>query len=439
MEFSLQSQQGSVVWPGVCAAERLANLEALRALAQGYSVQALAEGVGATPAGFLAHLAGLTEDGADDQGSDPGGQAVTVVTWHRAKGLEWPVDRLLVNSKLKPADLTGVHVVGRADGFDPGEPLVSRWVRYLPHPFGKQEKDVKYLDRLKDTPDYQARLEAAYQEQLRILYVGWTRARDRLVLACREGWLSQGLFSLLRDENNNTLLSEPENDVVRWSGVESRCQVRRLMPIVEKGQSSQPGDDYPLVDGRDYPMASLSPSQMSGTGDVVEQFRIGSRLRLIGQPDMTNLGEAIHTFFAADRPAYPMQERIQLAREALDSWRVPGALDPGELVGAADALQGWLYTRYPDAELRPEWPVMQRLDNGSVVSGYADLVVLTGAGFAVFDYKAFPGGQAEAKEHAASFVGQLNAYAEAIALATGKPCLGRFIHLPVGGFLMRLD
>jgi hypothetical protein len=353
--------------------------------------------------------------------------------------LEWPVTVFLVNSKLKVPEPTGVHVVGRADGFDPAVPLAGRWVRYLPNPFGGQQKGVEYLDRLVDTPDYQARLKAARQEQLRLLYVGWTRARDRLALACREGWLSQGLFSLLRDEDSNFLLNEPQNGVVRWSGVASICPVRQLIPIEAAGQLSQPGDDYPPADRRVYPAACLSPSQMSGLGKVVEQARIGSRLKLVGRPDMTNLGEAIHTFLAADRPGYPMKERTELAREVLVSWGVQSALNPDQLVSAADALHSWLGDRFPDAELCHEWPVVHRLDNGSVVSGYADLVALADDGFAVFDHKAFPGGQAEAKEHAAGFTGQLNAYAEAIALATGKRCLGRFIHLPVSGFLMRLD
>lgn len=48
------------------------------------------------------------------------------------------------------------------------------------------------------------------RQELRVLYMGWTRTRDRLVLAVRKKEFAGGILGLLADEKGNRLLSEPE-------------------------------------------------------------------------------------------------------------------------------------------------------------------------------------------------------------------------------------
>ncbi|KZD20056.1 MAG: hypothetical protein AO396_01475 [Candidatus Fermentibacter daniensis] len=112
---------------------RLANLEKLRSHAVLYQARRLEEGSAATVVGLYQHLMALVEAEVDDQGEASGQDAVTVSTWHRAKGLEWPVTVLFELDK-KPRDkpALGVHALTDGAAMSLEDPLAGRWIRYWP-------------------------------------------------------------------------------------------------------------------------------------------------------------------------------------------------------------------------------------------------------------------------------------------------------------------
>ena len=413
---------------------RLANLEALRGHCHVYANSASAEGAGVTTAGLVDYLADLQSEGADSQGLDPGRDAVTVSTWHAAKGLEWPITVLHQLDKTYEARIDGVVVMGREDGFDVSAPLADRWVRYWPYPYGRNKNNIPFRDRILSSENYLYRNEREKQQELRLLYVGWTRARDRLILAGPPSKFGNGLLALL-SEQAQPLLNEPRDGAVNWAGIKLDCVIRELEPALPSEVKDSPGSDYQVSGPREYPPAFVSPSSAEGLGVVVEEIELGPRMTLAGQAEPLELGEVLHTFLAADRTTWDRNERLTLARQVLDRWHIPQALKPEEMVAANDALHAWLGQRWPGAVMHPEWPIFHRLPGGTVMRGFADLVVMTDDGFAVIDHKAFPGDRKQAVEHAQGYAGQLQAYIQAIARATGKRCLGGFIHLPVSGLI----
>ena len=64
---------------------------------------------------------------------------------------------------------------------------------------------------------------------------------------------------------------------------------------------------------------------------------LGTRLPFTGTPDMVAVGEAVHGFFAADRPEAAPALREALAARLLRSWGV-AALSPADVVEGADRL-----------------------------------------------------------------------------------------------------
>jgi ATP-dependent exoDNAse (exonuclease V) beta subunit len=423
------------------AEERLANLEALHAHACAYQEQARGEGAAATPAGLLAYLQDLAACDEDTRGLAPEQDAVVVSTWHSAKGLEWPVTVLYDLDWSRPPSLTGVVVRGREDGFDLEQPLAGRWVRYWPQPYGQHEKDLPFLEAIRDSADYQYRCQEDEHQLLRLLYVGWTRARDRLVLAAPPGVLEKdkGPVGLLRDQGR-PILCEPEatEGVERlcWAGVEFTCRVRSPDPAAPVPASRQPGQGYRHPGPQPHPPALVSPSALGGEGRVVETSELGPRIALHeAQGRMEAVGEAVHTFLAVELEGLSARRRRELAWEVLQRWSVADLIPPADLVRAAEALESWLERRWPGARRRREWPVCCRLPQGGLLAGRADLVVMAEHGFVVVDHKAFPGQGAQAREHARGFAGQLAAYADAIARATGLSCLGTYIHLPLAGLV----
>ena len=90
----------------------------------------------ATVPGLILWFKDLAKKGEDWQAQAADGRAVTLVTHHRGKGLEWPVVIPMdLDSKVENR-WCGLTVLQREDGFDMNDPLAGRRLGYLPEPFG---------------------------------------------------------------------------------------------------------------------------------------------------------------------------------------------------------------------------------------------------------------------------------------------------------------
>ncbi len=422
---------------------RLANLEALRGLACAYVEECRAEGRGSTVAGLVAWLDEVKALEADDQAPSTREDAVTVSTWHRAKGLEWPVTVLYDLDQLDKASPLGVKALSGQEPFSVEAPLAGRWIRYWPYPYQPNTK-TRFKERLQDHPAWQEASEVERRERLRLLYVGWTRARDILVLAGLPGIFEKYPLTLLKAPQGQPLLTEPTGPTATWAGYSFAVKTRREETVGPDRRPRTPGEAPVPAGPRPYPPASELPSQAkagegeAGADRVLEVATLGPRLPLAGAPDMQLLGQAVHTYLAADRPDRPPQLRLHMAQDILDRWQVSPSLRPQALVSASQALHAWVETRWPEATWHRELAVHHRLPTGTLVQGQADLVLSTPDGLVVIDHKTFPGHLEDAQTRALGHAGQLAAYARACTQATGQPVLERWIHLPVLGQAVRV-
>ncbi len=422
-------------WGG--APQRLANLERLRAITGTYIESCRSEGMGCTVAGLVTHLRELAEANDDKQALLSGGNAVTVIVYHGAKGLEWPVTVLHQLDRLRDASALGVRVVSDAAAFDLAAPLAGRWIRYWPDPFSPQSK-TPFHAALAASEASERVVRDDRRERLRLLYVGWTRARDRLVLAARPGKLMGGLLSLLVDANGHELIAEPVGAETTWAGQLVRVQVRDAAPGVELPAAPEAESGYLAAGPQEHAPAWVEPSRLSRVAAIGPPQSIGGVISVAGKPDWTALGSACHAFFAADRPEASAADRLALAGAALERWAVHGTLAPEALVGAGSALSAWVAARGPRTTWHREWPVRRRLAGGSELVGAADLVLEDEAGLTLIDHKCLAGSLDDALKAAAGYGGQLGAYADALEAATGKPVRERLVHLVLQGAIVAI-
>ncbi len=407
------------------SSRRQANLDALRAHAVDYVSRADAEGSAATPAGLVAYFEVLGDAQLDAQAQLPGADAVVVSTWHAAKGLEWPITVLALLGQDRPVARFGFAVRSTKQGFSLDRPLEGRWVRYWPNPFHSSQT-TELRTQLEQAPEAAAEQAEADKQELRLLYVGWTRARDRLVLAEGDGgWMVSALAPV------------PEGDAT-WAGVNVERKERLLEPGEVEPRPLE-ADEAPIASGpRTHPPAFVSPSTLEGEATEVVVAAIGERLPISTEVDMNELGQALHGFLAVDRVELPQEQRVVLAREALSQWGQAGSIRPARLVESADALTRWGQALAPGATWHREWPVSMANADGSQLRGIADLVLEDEAGFWLVDHKSFPGSEAEGVRRAKGYAGQLRAYADVLTAALGKPCRGLFIHLVVLGRVVQI-
>jgi len=432
---------------------RLGNLDALRRESRAYQEHCERYGAAATVAGFLAWLREITDAGEDQQAEGVGRNAVTVSTWHGAKGLEWPV--VIVDGLNKdPGDrLWGVSVMSDAAAVDLDNPLGGRWIRYWVWPYGGQAKGIPLGDRVAESPEAAQAAAQAADEFLRLLYVALTRARDVLVLPVRKkgeqvqhGALDR-LFEPAGSPRFVLPVADGRHDVpITGTDTVTPTEVSTFLPgdPVAASRADEvwfaPAPDGPPTPREPAVMGASKVPAASGApaARVTETLEVGPRLALVGDPDEELLGNALHGFLAADDPARPATERAAMATELLRRHAVPGAVPAADLVTRRDELRAALERRYTIRSVRREWPLRVRR-GGTTIIGVADLVLETDDGWVVVDHKSFKGGRAQWPAKAVEYWAQLEAYADALRRATGRPVVGCWIHFVVGGGLVRVE
>lgn len=161
--------------------QRLDNLDCLRRYALDYESACNRLHSAASLGGFLLWVDALADAAQDTQGSGAGDDAVKVLTYHRSKGLEYPVAICHdLNQPLKE-QIWGLNLVAETDEPDLDDILGKRWLRFWVNPYADQLQGTRLLDTLQQTPAWQQATQTALAEEARLLYVGLTRARDYLV------------------------------------------------------------------------------------------------------------------------------------------------------------------------------------------------------------------------------------------------------------------
>ena len=442
---------------------RLANLESLRAHTGAYEEHCRYENSASTAAGLLSYLDALARADADARAEGVGTRAVQVSTYHRAKGLEWPVVICAsLDKQFKPRLYE--PVVEPAEKFDAARPLANRRIRLWPWPYQKLSANIELSERVAEHPAAKRAVVDALAQARRVLYVGMTRPRDQLVLATRlvktgvkAAWLSE-----LEDEGVGALRpptpAAEDGDILEIAqGLDREpisAVVRRLNPAPVEVVSDRQGEvwfDPGLPHGpnslTDRPKLHLGGSRAELSEEDLAAVVLGE-LELLGDPltidgDLSGmvLGTAIHGFFGVDL-AQDLDDRTGLAQRWIDAHGIAEHTSAGDWLTAADRLEAWVGRVYPGASVTTELPLrgaVQTARGPRVLIGDADLLFETPEGWVIVDHKAYLFESDEQLLHVArGYAPQLLVYGTLLTRATGKGVIGTYIHYPIAGRIVRV-
>lgn len=434
-------------WPNPGLA--VSNLDALRGACRQYIERCASHRGAATIEGFVAYL----QETNPQQAEGSGEQTVNILTYHGAKGLEWPWVVLTGLDASPQADVFGVHIEAAAQ-FDPAYPLADRKIHYWPWPFGAQKKYPALDELIDDLPLKKNIEDKSKREEQRLLYVGMTRARDGLVMAIRKTAtrsgqkLKTGWLDVLTDADGRSVIEWSTDTGTRTLQVGNE---QILITIFEYGSHSLelPGlaadeDQYlPALSGisTDFPAARIAPSSLiesagdtSTTLDTIARFK---RITIKGSPEMDELGSAVHAYLAVDTDGMTDEKKIQLAHGIITKWGVNLAIDPAEVVAAGNRFSEFINNQYPGHKAFREWPISLRNDAGQLMQGWIDLLLELPDGYVIIDHKSYPG--PDWKERVKKYAPQLKTYKEAVEKATGKPVIDTLLHLPISGLVIRIQ
>lgn len=417
---------------------RLANVEALVEFSKAFEDECVAAKRPATVGGMLRWLDELAS-AEDDYRATSADNSVTVLTYHGAKGLEWPVVILTSLDATARSSLWGVRA-RTVGAFDPQQPLANRFVHCWLKTWGKRSQPQAALNA-EASATGQAMQAEALAENKRLLYVGLTRARDMNVAVSfvrsrgpGRAWVGeiQGATDQLFGDSGAVALPcgrQLSRLTTSWS--KDDCAVE---PPAKAPETCHWFTLRPRMQGE--PLWHRPSSASGGAFKVAETDTIGVRLSLAGKPDMASLGTALHLCIA--RAGVLGSPRPEDVERILNSWAVAHSVDKDAVCAQVAAFQSWLATRWPGCPVHVEVPVEADGPNGTRIRGRIDLLVDTNEGWVLLDHKSNPGGASRDEDLVAEHGPQMESYSHALLAATGKPVSQRWLYLPVAARAVRL-
>ncbi|MBQ3454210.1 MAG: PD-(D/E)XK nuclease family protein, partial [Thermoguttaceae bacterium] len=452
---------------------RRCNLDALRKAANDYLQIASAGGLSTSPAGFLAWIHGADLDAA----TAVGGKLVQVMTYHTAKGLEWPIVILYsLNWTKKLRERIFQTRALSVDHFLPENPLEGRSIHCWPYPFGKSG-----VDELKAKLEEETSKESLVKklndldvlDAKNLFYVGVTRARDHVIFAMRAKFSDKG------DKVYNQWIDDVAPGVFHWPTVEGETKdddgwLRKTgftpegeewEPVAENLtletnilSADAPIDPTPakpifldlLPEQKDFLPAVLKPSEAGEMATEKEKTGQVNKVYVLNvkSPDLkklkddfssaARLGNAFHQYFEL----HPKDNRLTIARDYLKAW---DCLEEDGLDSCAEVLEShekalydWI-KKYCDGQVLCEVPITLTNSEGQRYQGSIDMLIETDEGYVIIDHKTHYKKDDKPETYAAKQWAQLNIYRQAVEKATGKKVAGTYIHLPMYGMICEVN
>jgi len=405
---------------------RSANLDALAELGVRYEEEARQEGKAPTLTGLVAWLRGLAGDGEDMLPLPAGSDAVTVMTVHKAKGLEWDTVILYLDERSRKPAWHELQV-GGGDA-SRGAPLRDRWVRLWPYPFGftygsPSNDGANLSDAVLATDEGRDVQEREAEERKRLLYVAFTRARKDLVLVHGRNeppsLAAIQLAHTLPLDGSGTLQDDASYECVDLVATEPEAGGAAAAWFdLEPG----PGDHI-----QRYWAPSQEPPIEEATVEA-EALPGEHTFPRVKDVDWIDVGHAVHAYLASLPGLRDLDDagRLRHAEACLRRWNVTG-VEAENLVIAGKRLQGWVEGRWPGARWHAEVPVTGPRPEGGQWIGAIDLLLETPEGMIIIDHKSADYAPEGWEEKAIEHSGQIAAYVRLAGAQRG------FIHLPLGG------
>lgn len=424
------------------ASQRRANLEALRGLAAKYEEGCATNHRPATAMGLLFWCDELEAKKLDEKAADENSDAIHVLTYHRAKGLEWPI-AICTDLTNEPRSRLwdGVNVLkdDASKGFSFAEPLANRRLSFWPWPFGAQQKGIPLADKIEQSGAGKEAMLSAQAEELRLLYVGFTRARDLLVLVIEKEqphpWLDLLKVNWLQPGQSQLNLPGGEKVPCRTQSLTPPQTSQSLVPDIDYQWFPQRMNRTPKLPAQIIPSAQVPIA----AAKVVEIISFGSPIQMSHRfEDDTDLGDAIHAIFAAEFTHPNHSKRATTAERILKEFGCDQSVWLEDVLRAVDVFREDVEKKFKPQQILVEVPFSFRNPAGQLISGFIDLLLETADGWVVIDYKSFQGQKSDWEAKAMSYSGQLGCYRQALA-ASDKTIASLWIYFALGGGLVRVN
>ncbi len=423
--------------------QRMANVDMLRHYALHYEEASNRLHAAASLGGFLLWLSDQAGNEKDAQGSGAGPDAVNVMTYHKSKGLEWPV--VICHSlEGKPREsVFGISIISESEKVDLNNLLGNRWIRYWVNPYGVQGKNTLLDERIKASETFAETKKNALEEDARLLYVGVTRARDYLIFPTRKAvtnWLNrvwhegQGDYPTLQEDEANTPWD--------WNG----------LPVAKNTDVEFFPRDFATADiaaekipylaernGMKNQLSYMIDPQEESLPKMKIQTSISCSAGLDGIEDLNRyeLGKMMCAFIVGDNPKYDEVLRNDIAQGHLDRYELSEDLEAVDLVKSSASFYNQLDDQFEFKKMQKLYPL--KLDHQfRRFEGTADFLLETDTDLVVILNDDAVGNDKKLRKRAEKLGKQLYFSKLAVAQSFGRSSVRGFVYFVLEGQLMEV-
>lgn len=427
--------------------QRMDNVDMMRRFALQYEENCNRLHTAASLGGFLLYLIELGNNEKDARGSGQGTDAVNILTYHRSKGLEWPVVVCHNLENNLRDNLWGMNIVAESEEVDLNNILGNRWLRYWINPYGKQIANTALSERIGASPEKEQARQQALDEEARLLYVGVTRARDYLVFPTRYAspkWLNRCYHA--GDEERPTLDVSHTESIWSWND----------HPLLIQSEISRYGRDFPHVETKEG-VLNYFEKRASGKRhanyiiDAANYFKRGTLKIKPGKfsayssgPDTADpsqlrpLGKLITSYLFADDPQRDPDARREMALRLMERYEAEDLTSATQLGEWSAQFYQFLQKQYGVGQLFRNYPLQVKRNQQLFITEIDWLLVQNNS--AVLVYNSLFRGQKDrytkqAKE-AAGWFALTSAGIRTVFKVTDITCL---VHFALGGGFVAIE
>ena len=315
--------------------------------------------------------------------------AIQLATWHSSKGREWPVVFVCgMDRKLKP------RLPNMALGYnsfdDLSELIEKAQIEYSPK-FTASESGDRFLNKLKGETERESR---------RLIYVALTRAREKLViewpgflagkdtltywsiLAAKASVSKPDKTISIDDSTFPCLIWDGETELAEEIDESQENAEAELLTVGRRAIKPGQAPERQIPD-------SVTPSGMVASTDTVQSLeqaletaQYSPELALDIGLSGTVLGTFLHQCFEI-LGANPDQAEYIATITGVELSDDAGS----SIVESVASFEQWMVDHFSATAVHRELPLLGVDENGSVVSGTADLVLETDGGVWIIDHK----------------------------------------------------
>jgi ATP-dependent helicase/nuclease subunit A len=426
------------------AFQRVENIDQLRFFAKQYEDNCNRLHIAASLGGFLVWLNKLSVEEKDAQSAGESAEAVHVMTYHKSKGLEFPVVILHdLDTKLRN-EVFGVHIIPEKETVDLDNLLGNRWLRFWINPYADQLKNTK-LEQAIDASEAKKKVtQAALAEEARLLYVGITRARDYLIFPTTltpTRWLNRAWHEneeiATFDQGNQTFFEWEKKDLVKYFEAfwypklftHANAPPENIR-FLETRAGKKAGKPYKIDPERDY-----FAYEMSFQFAPTERYTPAIAIK---DTDKTGrVAKLNRSFWHGDNPDYSAVQRLQIAKNMLERYELDDTIDYHALPKQTSDFYNFIQKKYKKAVIKRRYPIRYH-HRKRLLETQIDCLVEHDGGIALFQTNDYVGNPMKLRQEAMKQTGLLYLCQKMMTQLHDAPEITTFAHFPLMGVVLEI-